>query len=437
MLFEKQKKHSHVVAICQQALAQGWIGLDWESKLRNHVIYAMAEPPTDKVLPDLPELSWNESLLATAHRPTVVSDELPPGTVPAYEFRWAEDRQPEKMTQEQSAFYRRFKKSIGEKSFLPVHNQHSYLQYYLWENFRNFDKPTLETLYGQLLTLREAYRGLCSWRWSPDVWIGDCLIALEEYDEFFRATKPASIFSTRTHQANWRCSVRYYLGRPASGIDLLQMYVVRVTDTTKQHPDAFERLVDAVFTEEAAAHGAWFEHILSGSNRTDYTNVLFSGLHFARRSKIPNYCFYHCSEPVKGRIKAAFRLAENRLRKHLGKKNVGERWEEEVQVYNAIKAAFPSLKVIHQGQPDWLGQFRFDVWIPELQTAVEYHGSQHFEAMRHFGGEDGLEATRKRDQLKREACFIMNVRLIEVTSTEQLDDLVREIASLAEQAKAK
>lgn len=421
-----------MVALCEQALEQGWVGTDWKTKLLKCNVYAAAEKPPDKILPDLPELKWDETLIrVTQSIPACPVEEIS-CPIPRYEMCFTNGILAE-MNSEQCAFYRELKKSIEDKSHLPVHGQSEYLNFYVRDSFKDFDKETLERLYDELLRLGEAYKTEVGIYWRPVEWGFDCLLALEAYDRFFEATKPANIFSIRTHFANLKCSVRYFLGLPASGIDLLQMYGARITKTTRKHPQEFERFVETVFAEGEKTNGSWFEQILAGSDRTDYGIHLFPMLHFARQFKIPNYCFYYCSDIVRDRISDAFREAENRLRQHLGEKNVGEQWSDETELFYAIKKAFPQFQVIHHGRPDWLGQMHFDVWMPELKIAIEYHGLQHFEAMEHYGGAEALEATKKRDALKRAACERMGVHMFELTSPDQILAVADQIARIAQE----
>jgi hypothetical protein len=170
--------------------------------------------------------------------------------------------------------------------------------------------------------------------WRPVFWSYDCLLALESYDKYFEVTKPANIFSTSTQFANQRCNSRYFLGLPATGVDFLQIYGgLRNTGFTKQHPEEYEKILEAIFAEEEERMGSWFERILAETDRKDYQDYLFPCLHFARHSKIPNYCFYGASENLTKQICEGFRKAENRLRQTLGEKNVGEQWDDETRLY--------------------------------------------------------------------------------------------------------
>jgi hypothetical protein len=57
-------------------------------------------------------------------------------------------------------------------------------------------------------------------------------------------------------------------------------------------------------------------------------------------------------------------------------------------------------------------------------------GVQHYEPVDIFGGNDALEATKKRDQRKRELCERMGIELIYVTHQQDIGERAREIHSL-------
>ena len=72
-------------------------------------------------------------------------------------------------------------------------------------------------------------------------------------------------------------------------------------------------------------------------------------------------------------------------------------------------------------QPAWLGRQRFDIWVPELKMAVEYHGSQHFEPIEWFGGQSKFEERQINDQRKRELAAANGVLLVEIAHFDPLD----------------
>jgi hypothetical protein len=106
------------------------------------------------------------------------------------------------------------------------------------------------------------------------------------------------------------------------------------------------------------------------------------------------------------------REAENEIRDLLGIPHISEGWVSEVELLNMIRDIFPTDEVVHQASPEWLGQQRFDIFIPELNVAIEYQGRQHYEPVAFFGGEEGFLRTQKRDALKAELCTENGIDLV-------------------------
>lgn len=61
---------------------------------------------------------------------------------------------------------------------------------------------------------------------------------------------------------------------------------------------------------------------------------------------------------------------------------------------------------------------RFDFYIPDMNTCIEYDGIQHFEPVGNFGGEETFEYTKKNDALKNKFCDVHGIKLIRVPYTE-------------------
>jgi len=65
------------------------------------------------------------------------------------------------------------------------------------------------------------------------------------------------------------------------------------------------------------------------------------------------------------------------------------------------------IKFIAQKSFDWLvydGKMFLDFYLPDHGVVIECQGLQHFEAIDFFGGEDGFERTKSRDERKRFLC---------------------------------
>jgi hypothetical protein len=89
-------------------------------------------------------------------------------------------------------------------------------------------------------------------------------------------------------------------------------------------------------------------------------------------------------------------------------------------------------RVIHHGRPKWLGRQHFDVWIPEINVAIEFNGLQHNKPVEFFGGAEGLIATKKRDEKKRILAAYNGVRLIEADQDTHISTILSEIQIRAE-----
>lgn len=103
--------------------------------------------------------------------------------------------------------------------------------------------------------------------------------------------------------------------------------------------------------------------------------------------------------------------AENTFRRNRGIPEIGRGWILEVALYDLVSSICTD--AIHQWRPSFLGQQSVDIYIPSLKLAIEYQGQQHYEAVDLFGGEEGLAATRTRDQRKRAILESHGVRLLE------------------------
>lgn len=116
------------------------------------------------------------------------------------------------------------------------------------------------------------------------------------------------------------------------------------------------------------------------------------------------------------------RAAENLVREMKGVAKIGERWVNETLLFNYIKMLFPNHVVEREASPAWIGKQRLDMYIPALGLAVEYQGKQHYEAIQHFGGYEGLTQTQERDKLKARFCKQNNVDLVYFTYKDNLTE---------------
>ena len=116
------------------------------------------------------------------------------------------------------------------------------------------------------------------------------------------------------------------------------------------------------------------------------------------------------------------RDAENEIRVIKNIAKIGERWINETLLFNYIDMIFPEYNVIREASPQWLDRQRLDIFIPELNLAVEYQGAQHFKAVPLFGGVEGLKKAQERDKIKKLRCKQNKVTLIYFTYKENLSE---------------
>jgi hypothetical protein len=126
------------------------------------------------------------------------------------------------------------------------------------------------------------------------------------------------------------------------------------------------------------------------------------------------------------RLKSNLRSIENKIRTQKGFNIVGSLYNESL-LYNLIQNAFPYYEVITQYSPNWLGRQRIDIFIKELNVAIEYNGKQHYEPIAYFGGREGFLKTVERDKMKRKKCKRNGCKLIEVKYNEDLQKTVESI----------
>lgn len=124
---------------------------------------------------------------------------------------------------------------------------------------------------------------------------------------------------------------------------------------------------------------------------------------------------------------------EKYLRNTKGFKDIGSYYKETI-VYNFFKENLLGYNIISQYSPKWLGRQRFDVYIKELNIAIEYNGKQHYESISFFGGDEGLKQNQSRDLEKEKKCIENHCKLYIIKYDEnlnlKLNNILTEIKNL-------
>lgn len=121
------------------------------------------------------------------------------------------------------------------------------------------------------------------------------------------------------------------------------------------------------------------------------------------------------------RLKNNYRSLENHIRKEKGFDEVGS-YVMEKHLLNMVIDEFPVYTIISEHSPKWLDGQRFDIFIKELNVAIEYNGIQHFQSIDFFGGKEGLERTQFLDKVKREKAALNGVKVYDINYNENFEN---------------
>ena len=72
-------------------------------------------------------------------------------------------------------------------------------------------------------------------------------------------------------------------------------------------------------------------------------------------------------------------------------------------------------------------KLKFDFYLPEYNTCIEFDGGQHFKPVDYFGGEEAFKKTQQRDKIKNEYCKENNIKLIRINYKEYTNNNIENI----------
>lgn len=127
-------------------------------------------------------------------------------------------------------------------------------------------------------------------------------------------------------------------------------------------------------------------------------------------------------DPRADDIERINREAENLLREAVGHPRIGEKWKTETRLCKLAAKLFAPLRVIHHYHGDELEGLEFDIFVPDLRLAIEYHGHQHFTGVAYWGGEEGLATRLRNDEKKRRIAERESIDLVVFRCDEDLSD---------------
>ncbi len=72
----------------------------------------------------------------------------------------------------------------------------------------------------------------------------------------------------------------------------------------------------------------------------------------------------------------------------------------------------------------------YDFFLPEINTAIEYQGEQHFKPVKYFGGINEFKNRVENDKLKKDLTKENNVSILYIAYTEKVEDIKKKIKAL-------
>jgi hypothetical protein len=70
----------------------------------------------------------------------------------------------------------------------------------------------------------------------------------------------------------------------------------------------------------------------------------------------------------------------------------------------------------------FIKELPFDFYLPDKNMCIEFHGKQHFESIKFFGGDKKFQEQKIKDDLKKKFCKKNNIEFIEIRYDENIEN---------------
>ena len=123
--------------------------------------------------------------------------------------------------------------------------------------------------------------------------------------------------------------------------------------------------------------------------------------------------------------KSEYHISDNTIYKFFnGFEIFTVQWKSEFELTLLVKQYMEkyNVEVKHHLRPHWLTPQELDIYfeIDNKKIGIEYQGEQHYKPIEYFGGEEGLQETKKRDKKKKRLCKKNDVILIYYNYDEEI-----------------
>ncbi len=259
--------------------------------------------------------------------------------------------------------------------------------------------------------------------------IADCCILLNRFGDAQAAFDNSyELGGRRQVVIDTICSLKLISGHKINGKEMLTLLGPQLTDFGKENIDRVKEALDLLIeTYEREKNVRLIE--VWAIDAHSYLKKVETG-NDSTEVSIKEYSFGRC-ETVIHFVKQITRLAENIVREEIGLPRVGEGWPSETQLYLQIRNALPDYDVQQHYSPYWLDRQHLDIYIHELDVALEYQGKQHDEPVEFFGGQQAYEQNKERDARKKRLCKMYGVHIVYVRTGYRLTSVLDEIKAHA------
>lgn len=158
-------------------------------------------------------------------------------------------------------------------------------------------------------------------------------------------------------------------------------------------------------------HQAIFEdYVLEDQLDNEISDLMPHALDKTKSQSYRSAYVSQIAQVITNRVRAAFNLPA-----------YGHGSQGELELYLLVKSMFPIQQIFRNIHPTWLDGLELDIYLPEISLAFEFQGQQHFQPVKHWGGEETLKKIKLRDHKKIELCKMHNVNLIHINHNDPLD----------------
>jgi hypothetical protein len=74
-----------------------------------------------------------------------------------------------------------------------------------------------------------------------------------------------------------------------------------------------------------------------------------------------------------------------------------------------------------------INKLPFDFYLPDYNVCIEYHGLQHYEPIKWFGGQIVFDKLIKRDKIKENYCILNNIKLIIIPYRKNIFNIINKV----------